>query len=185
MFNRTSRPPLSAETRSAGLGWPATALAVALVCAPALGGAPVLGLPEDAEQPLSIDADSGTYDDDPNGTLELSGNVRLRQGTLRMEAARVRATKRDGKLYRVVAMGGKDAPVRFQQQINPGEPLARAHAQTVDYSIAEERIKLTGDAFLSTGETEYAGGTIVWDMKENAVDCRDGCRYIDARKTPD
>lgn len=145
----------------------------------------MLGLPEDAEQPLSIDADSGTYDDDPNGTLELSGNVRLRQGTLRMEAARVRATKRDGKLYRVVAMGGKDAPVRFQQQINPGEPLARAHAQTVDYSIAEERIKLTGDAFLSTGETEYAGGTIVWDMKENAVDCRDGCRYIDARKTPD
>ena len=158
---------------------PATALAVALVSAPAPG------LPEDAEQPLSIDADSGIYDDDPNGTLELSGDVRLRQGTLRVEAAQVRATKRDGELYRVVATGAEGAPVRFQQRINPGEPLARAHAQTVDYGIAEQRIKLTGDAFLSTGETEYAGGTIIWDMKENAVDCRDGCRYNGPPPTPD
>lgn len=136
-----------------------------------------MALPEDAEQPLSIEADSGSYDDDPNGTLELSGNVQVRQGTLRVEAAQVTATKRDGELFRVVATGVQAAPVRFQQQINPGEPLARAHAQTVDYSIADQRIKLTGDAFLSTGETEYAGGTIVWDMKENAVGCRDGCRY--------
>ena len=171
MFNRTNRPQRSAETRSTGLGTPATALASVLVCAT------VLGLPEDAEQPLLIDADSGTYDDDPNGTLELSGNVRLRQGTLRVEAAQVRATKRDGELNRVVATGAEGAPVRFQQRINPGEPLARAHARTVDYGIAEERIKLTGDAFLSTGEREYSGGTIIWDMKENGVDCRDGCRY--------
>ena len=159
--------------------WHPTALLIALLCTP------LLGLPEDAEQPLSIEADSGTYDDDPNGTLELSGNVRLRQGTLGVEAAQVKATKRDGKLYRVVATGGKDAPVQFQQQINPDEPLARAHAQTVDYSIAEQRIKLTGEAFLSTGDTEYAGGTIVWDMKENAVDCRDGCRYKDLRPPTD
>ena len=178
-FNRTSRPPRYAETPRREFGWHPTALLVALVCAP------LLALPEDAEQPLSIDADSGTYDDDPNGTLELAGNVRLRQGTLRVEAARVRATKRDGELYRVVATGAQAAPVRFQQQINSGEPLARAHAQTVDYSIAEQRIKLTGDAFLSTGDTEYTGGTIIWDMKENAVDCRDGCRYSDPRPTPD
>ena len=155
-----------------------TALAVALVCAP------VLGLPEDAEQPLSIDADSSTYDD-PNGILELSGNVLLRQGTLRVDAARLRATMHEGKLQRVVATGENDAPVRFQQRIKSGEPLARAHADTVDYGLAEERIELTGDAFLSTGEIEYAGGTIVWDMKENAVDCRDGCRYKDVRTTPD
>ena len=179
MFNRTSRPPRFAETQSTGLGWPLTALAVGLVCAP------VLALPEDAEQPLLIDADSSTYDHEPDGTLVLSGNVLVRQGTLRVEAARVRATKRDGKLYSVVATGAEGAPVRFQQQINPGEPLARAHAQTVDYSIAEEKIKLAGDAFLSTGEIEYSGGTIVWDMKENEVDCLDGCRYKDPRTTSD
>lgn len=150
-----------------------------------LVSAPVLGLPEDAEQPLSINADSGTYNREPDGTLELSGNVQIRQGTLRVEAARVRATKRDGKLHRVVATGAEGSLVRFQQQISPGEPLARARARNVDYSIAEERIELTGDAFLSTGETQYAGGTIVWDMKENAVDCRDGCRYKDPRPTPD
>ena len=67
----------------------------------------------------------------------------------------------------------------------PASRSPRAHAQTVDYSIAEQRIKLTGEAFLSTGDTEYTGGTIVWDMKENAVDCRDGCRYKDLRPPTD
>lgn len=152
-------------------GWRAAALLVALVCSP------LLGLPEDAEQPLVVDADSGTYNDDPNGTIELSGNVQIQQGTLRVEAARVRATKREGKLNRVVATGAEGTPVRFRQRINAGEPFVRAHARTVDYSIAEEQIKLTGDAFLSTPEADYAGGTIIWDMKTNGVVCRDGCQY--------
>lgn len=144
---------------------------VALLCSPALG------LPEDAEQPLLIDADDGTYNDDPNGTLELSGNVHIQQGTLRVEAVRVTATKRKGKLHRVVATGAKDTPVRFRQRINPGEPFVRARAQTVDYSIADEQIELTGDGFLSTPEADYAGGTIIWNLKTNRVVCRDGCQY--------
>lgn len=147
------------------------ALLVALVCAPSQG------LPDDPEQPLTIDADNGTYNDDPNGTLELSGNVQIQQGSLRMEASRITATKRDGKLHRVVATGEEDAPVQFRQRINPNEPPVRAHAETVDYNIAEQNTKLTGDAFLSTGESKYTGGTIIWDMKENRVVCRDGCRY--------
>ena len=157
----------------------APALLVALVCSP------LLGLPEDAEQPLVIDADSGTYNDDPNGTLELSGDVEIQQGTLRVEALRVTATKREGKLHRVVATGAADAPVRFRQRINTGEPFVRAHAQTVDYSIAEEQLKLTGDGFLSTPEADYAGGTIVWDIKTNGVECRDGCQYERRPQPPD
>ena len=133
-------------------------------------------MPGDAEQPLSIDAGNATYNDDPNGTIELSGNVRIEQGTLRIDAARVTATKRGGKLHRVVATGG-DTPVRLRQRIHPGEPPARAHARTIDYDIAEQRIKLTGDAFVAADEREYSGGTITWDMKENGFDCRDGCRY--------
>ena len=151
-------------------GWHPAALLGVFVCAP------LLGLPEDAEQPLKIDADSATYNDDPNGTIELSGNVRIEQGTLRVDAARVRATKREGKLHRIVATGGEDTPVRFQQRINPGEPLARAHARIIDYNIAEQQTKLTGDAFVSSGEREYTGGTITWDMKGNSFDCRDGCQ---------
>ena len=180
MFNRTSRSPLVAETSREGFGWLPAALLVALV------GTPLLGLPEDANQPLLIDTDNGTYNDDPNGTLELSGNVRIQQGTLRVEAQRVTATKREGKLHRVVATGTEDAPARFRQQINPGEPLVRAHAERVDYSIADQETRLTGDAFLSTGEEQYSGGTIILDMKENGVVCRDGCQYIGSpRPSPD
>ena len=129
------------------------------------------GLPEDAEQPLSISADSVTYDDDPNGVIELLGNVDLQQGTLHMTAEQVRATKRDGKLNRVAATGAEGEPVRFQQLIDPENPPARGRAQTVDYSIEKQRTKLTGDAFLYLGNREYNGGTIIWDMKEKRVDC--------------
>ncbi len=145
----------------------------------ALAYLPALALPEDSEQPLSIDADSITYDDDPNGTHELSGNVRFRQGTLQMEADRVVATKKDDKLYRVVATGEQDQPVSFRQRPSRDEELVQGRAQTVDYGIAEQRAKLTGDAFLSTGKREYTGGTIVWDMKENRVDCQAGCQYTE------
>ena len=179
-FSRTNRQTSSAETRATCLRRPLTVLLVALVCAP------VRGLPEDAEQPLLVDADIGTYDDAPNGTLELAGNVQLQQGTLRVEATRVTATKRDGKLFRVVATGAEGAPARFRQQINREEPVVHAHARSVDYGIADQQTKLTGDAFLSAGEREYNGGVIVWDMKENRVECRAGCRYTQhPRPTPD
>ena len=179
MFKRTSKPPLAAETPQKGLGWHPGALLVALVCAP------ILALPEDAEQPLLINADSGTYNDDPNGTIELSGNVQIQQGTLRVNAERMTATKRDGKLHRVVATGGEDAPVRLRQRINPGEPVARARARRIDYNIAEQQTQLTGDAFVSAGEREYTGGIIIWDMKENGIDCREGCQSRPRQAAPD
>lgn len=170
MFNRIRRPPAAVDTLPTGFGGRAGALIVVLACTP------LPGAPGDAEQPLLIDADSGTYHDDPNGVLELSGNVRIRQGTWRVEAERVTATKREGKLHRVVATGGNNAPVRFRQRL-AGEPPVHGHARTIDYSIAEQQTELTGDAFLSTGESEYTGGTILWNRKEKGVVCRNGCRY--------
>ena len=147
-------------------------------------GMPVEGLPDDAAQPLSIDADSVTYDDDPDGIIELLGNVKLQQGTLHITAERISATKRDDKLNRVLATGADDEPVRFQQQVDAEEPPARGRAQTIDYSIEQERAKLTGDAFLAVGQREYNGGTIVWDMKENRVDCQAGCQFTEHPPKP-
>ena len=144
----------------------------------------MLGLPEDAEQPLLIEADSGTYNDDPNGTLELSGNVKLEQGTMRVEAAQVTATKRDGELFRVVATGTDGEPAQFRLRRGPDEPFVRGHAQAVDYGISEQRASLSGNAFLSAGVREYRGGTIVWDMKEDRVDCQVGCRYHETEPSP-
>ena len=138
---------------------------------------PVQGLSEDAEQPLSISADSVIYDDDPNGVVEVLGNIELQQGTLHMTAEQITATKRGGKLNRVVATGTEGEPVRFRQLIDPDEPPAQGRAQTVDYSIEDERTKLTGDAFLYLGNREYNGGTIIWDMKEKRVDC-EACQII-------
>lgn len=179
MPNRINQLRFSGDLRFPPPGWGPAALVALLLCAP------VLGLPEDALQPLSIDADNATYDDDPNGALELTGNVTVRQGTLHVTAERVEATKRDGKLNRVVATGAEGEPARFRQQIQPDEPPAHARAQKVDYSIAEQKAKLTGDAFLSAGERTYSGGTIIWDMKDNRVVCEDGCQMTGIPPSPD
>ena len=152
----------------------AVAVVLALVCGHANG------LPEDARQTLTMKADKGTLQSQPNGVSELSGNVLLEQGTLRLDADRITAFKRENKLHRVVATGQANEPARFRQQLEPGKPYVHARAQSVEYAIAEERIKLSGEAFLSNGDGEYTGSTITWDMKENRVDCA-GCEY---RGTP-
>ena len=135
------------------------------------------GLPEDAEQSLSIHADEGAYDTDPNGVSTLSGNVQVEQGTLRVSASLVTITNKDGKLDRVVAEGRPGEPARFRQCVNRGEPLVIGHAQTIDYAIAVDRVQFEGNAFLSKGPRQFAGGVITWDMVENDVDCRSGCVF--------
>ena len=171
MFNRTNSTPPRPEPTRRGTGRLGIAGAVVLLCTS------VQALPDDAEQAMLVEADKGSYDDNPNGVYELSGNVLLEQGTLRVAADSVTASKRDGKLHRVVATAQDSEPARFRQQINPGEPFVEARAHTVDYAIAEERIELTGDAFLSDGNREFTGGVIVWDMADNRVSCHSGCRY--------
>jgi len=135
-------------------------------------------LPEDAEQPLDIEADAGVYDTGSEGVSELTGDVRLQQGTLLVTADRMTASNRDEKLHRVVAEGSPDEPARFRQQINPGEAFVEAHADTIVYAIDEQRIEFKGDAFVAKGERKYWGGVLVWYLEENRVDCRAGCRFL-------
>ena len=170
MLNRTSRtaPP----DRTAVLAWRGVGLLLALVAGP------VSALPEDADQPVSIKADKGTADLNPNGVTELSGSVVVEQGTLRIAAHELTLTNRNGKLARAVATGDPDEPARLRQQVRADEPFVDAKAQTIDYRLADDRIELRGEAFLAKGDGEFEGGVIVYHLKDNRVECGAGCRAV-------
>lgn len=135
-----------------------------------MSAATAYALPEDSEQPIEIRADEARSE--PDGTSVLTGDVQIDQGTLSLAAERVTVATRDKRLHKIVAEGDSDAPVRFRQQIQADEPFANGHANHIDYAVAEQRLALKGDAFLSVGDREFEGDLITWDIEDGRVDAR-------------
>lgn len=132
--------------------------------------APGHALPEDSEQPIEIRADQARSD--PDGTSVFTGGVQIEQGTLSLAAERVTVATRGERVHNIVAEGESDTPVRFRQQLQADEPFANGRANHIDYTVSEQRLALTGDAFLSLGDREFAGDVITWDMRDGHINAR-------------
>ena len=137
----------------------------------ALAATAAYGLPEDSAQELLIEASESTYDA-ATGVTVLTGAVRVSQGTLRIDASRVTTTAEEGRLRRVVAEGAADQPATLRQRINPNDPFVTAKADRIDYSMADERLELTGNAVLKQNDREIAADVIFWQIKEGRVSAR-------------
>ena len=156
---RRNRP--SALLPAAG----AAALALAL-CAQTASG-----LPEDREQPLIVEADDGIYEPQ-RGVSVLTGSVRVDQGTLHMQAQKVTLFNADERLARIVAEGQENEPATLRQRVHADEPVVTARAGRIDYAVAEQRIELSGDAYVRRGERELSGDVIRYDLTDGRVDAR-------------
>lgn len=132
----------------------------------ALTAAFVAGLPEDSQQPIAVEADESSGDYSSSGVFVLTGSVQIDQGTLRIEADSVTVTNQGGRIVRLVAEG---QPARFRQHLAADEPFVNARARRIDYAVAEERLEMKGDAFLSQNDRELSSETIFWDIKEGRV----------------
>jgi lipopolysaccharide transport protein LptA len=144
--------------------------------------------------PISVEAESSDFDY-KNSVLVFS-RVRITQGDARVEAERATATglefensqwRFEGQV-RITAEGGflssdtatvrfvdnqiagadvSGSPARFAQQ--QGERRAEGHAQQIDYDLASGRVRLAGEAWLSDGNNEIRGNTLVYSMREERV----------------
>ncbi|HEX5693501.1 MAG TPA: lipopolysaccharide transport periplasmic protein LptA, partial [Arenimonas sp.] len=112
-----------------------------LTLAIALVASPVLAKSSDRNQPMDISADrtDALLGDDSVSTLE--GNVRIRQGTLEVDAARAEIHRADGDPNRIVLTG---APASLRQVSDEGEPM-EATANRIVYLLADESMMLTGN----------------------------------------
>ena len=104
-----------------------------------------LALPEDADQPINIRADSVEYDQTGNRII-YRGSVQVDQGTLRVTAEVMTIDLLDGnKVKRITA---EDTPARYRQQIEVDKEPVRAEALTIIYHTQDERVDLRGAANL-------------------------------------
>jgi len=144
-----------------------TALAMRIACTLACLAIcrPLLALPEDASQPIVVEAGSSElYLDE--GLIIHRGSAaspaRIIQGSMQIEGAEIRIVRgEDGSLRQVTATG---TPARFQQQPAADQELVYASGLTLDYNNNTRVLTLSEQAeFIQAGNT-LNGHTIEYDM---------------------
>lgn len=101
-----------------------------------------------------------------NAEWRLQGDVRINVpgGSLQSSEARVRF--RDNA---IVSASIRGAPAAFEQRLRDSDQVARGRAGTIEYDVGASTVRLTGDAWLSDGENEIRGNTLVYDIARERV----------------
>jgi lipopolysaccharide export system protein LptA len=131
-----------------------------------LAGAPVLAKSSDRDQPMDITADrtDALLEDDSVSTLE--GNVRIRQGTMEVDAEKAEIHRRAGEIERIVLTG---APARLSQVSDQGERMD-ATARQVVYTLSDEVMVLTGNVDIKQPRGNLRGETVKYDITTGRLD---------------
>lgn len=127
-------------------------------------------LPEDADQPIEIEAESAELDQNA-GQVVYRGSVEVTQGSMRVFADQMTVDYEDQKVVRITAVG---TPARYRQQLESDKGEVRAHAGTIVYHTQEERVHLEREAFLEQGGNEIAGELINYDIVAGKVSAESG-----------
>lgn len=128
-----------------------------------------VALPEDRDQPIEIRAEQVEIDDEA-GIAVYEGEVRLDQGSLRVLAHRLTIHTRDQSVTRIVAEGIPDGePARYRQTPELDAAPIQAHARTITYIAAEQRVELEGSAHLRQQDDTFAGDRIAYDIRDRRI----------------
>lgn len=123
------------------------------------------GLEGDRDQPIEVIADRALRDD-IRGYTVYTGDVRLTQGSLIIEADKVTIFHQTRSADRVVAEG---QPARMQQIQNPGEAPMKARALRIIYRVEAERVQLRNAARVEQDGAVVSGDTIDYLIPEQVV----------------
>lgn len=123
------------------------------------GSLSVWALESDRKQPIAIEADQGSVDQKQQSTV-FRGNVVVKQGTLNIHAQTVQVSKQ-GENQFMVATG---RPVRFSQQLE-NNGTVKGEANKVEYSSANNIVKLVGQAKVTRGGDIVEGNMITYNTR--------------------
>ena len=147
---------------------PASAMILALILL--VPGKDARALPEDADQPIVIEAERLEVDQN-TGTVIYTGTVEAEQGTMRVSADQMTIEVENEEVVRITARG---QPARYQQLLEADKGLVKGNAQTIVYHTRDEMVDLEGDAFLEQGGNEIAGELIHYDIVAGRVQAEAG-----------
>lgn len=144
-FNAKTRRPLVLAT---------------LLLAGLLAG-PTSALADDRDQPIHIESDRAERDGRQGITI-YEGDVRLRQGSMRIHADRLTVhTDGNNQVQEVLAEG---RPAQFEQRPSADDEPIQAEAFSIRYQVTAEQLELTTNAWLEQGSATLRGNRIDYDM---------------------
>jgi lipopolysaccharide export system protein LptA len=125
----------------------------------------------DSRSPIDVDADRIEVLDDSRQAI-FSGNVRVRQGSLSIDADRIRvAYDRPASGDPVVRRLDAEGNVRLQS------PSERATSRFAIYDVEARILTLVGNVKLTQGQTKLEGNRVT-------IDLASGRSALDGRSTP-
>lgn len=101
-----------------------------------------------------------------NSQWQLKGGVVIVVPDGRLEASTADVSFKDNLIARAVVKG---SPASFQQQLKDKGQLARGRGATIEYDVAASTVRLAGDGWLSDGQNEIRGNTLVYDIVKQRV----------------
>lgn len=127
---------------------------------------PVAAQSDDASQPIHIQANAATLDDNRNLAV-YTGNVIITQGSMRLTGSRVTLTlDNGGEVQKLVSTG---SPATFRQTPAGGRQVD-ARALTIEYHADTERVILIDQAFLEQAGNTFQGQRVNYDIQRQIVD---------------
>ncbi|RLA26220.1 MAG: lipopolysaccharide transport periplasmic protein LptA [Gammaproteobacteria bacterium] len=116
-------------------------------------------LEDDANQPVTIESNSGFYDD-KKGVSIYTGEVIIIQGSLRMDADKVVVHMQNREIQKLVATG---KPVKFKQTPEEGQEDVHGRALTAEYYPETKLLIMLKEAVVWQGENSTASERIEYD----------------------
>lgn len=124
-----------------------------------------LALPDDSTQEINIASDSALLDK-LAGQVIYTGNVKMQQGSLKIDADKITILRGADGLEKVIAHG---QPAKYEQLINLPDGKTHAYGDTIIYHTLAQQVTLLKNAGLEKEGNVFAGDKIVYLIKEQRV----------------
>ena len=128
----------------------------------------VFALPEDAKQPIEIEAQSVVVDE-TTGFNEFSGNAEVRQGSLLLLAELIQVQTDNEEVVSMIAKGSPEKPAKYMQSQENQERFVEATASQITYDVDKGMVFLVGTARLVQGFDSFSGDTLDYDINNDRV----------------
>ncbi len=137
----------------------------AMLAAVFLAPLPAVALPDDKNQPIHIEANEAVRDE-KTGLTFYRGNVKIRQGSMRIAADVVTLFHIQSDADKIVAEG---QPARMQQRRDLESEPIHAEGEIIEYYKDEERVHIRNNAKLEQDGSTVRSDSIEYYINQELV----------------
>lgn len=118
------------------------------------------------EMQVEADEASATGLNFDNAEWRLDGQIRIRVPDGKLSADSARVSFRENVITRAVVRG---SPATFEQRLQDSKQLAQGQAGSIEYDVSKNTVRLQGNAWLTDGQNEIRGNTLIYNIAAQRV----------------